>query len=185
MGFIEIFLIAVSLSMDAFAVSLCIGMPLKNNKIRSGLRPSLYFGFFQALMPLLGYLLGTYFSKILDKVDHFIVFIVLGFIGFSMIKNSLKNESNESNNISIKELLVLSVATSIDALAVGTCFAFLKVNIILAIIIIGTVCFSISFIGILIGNKFGTKYEKKSTLLGGIILFLIGLKILLEHLGVF
>ena len=180
MNFLELILISISLSMDAFAVSICQGIANIENTNKKALETGLYFGFFQALMPLLGYLTGTYLSNLLDEVDHFIVFFLLGFIGFSMIKNSLKEKDIKTN--SSKEMLVLSIATSIDALAVGVSLAFLKVNIIISIITIGTICFIISFTGVKLGSKVGNHLSKKATLIGGIILFLIGFKILIEHL---
>lgn len=186
MSFLEIFLISVSLSMDAFTVSICKGiMPSKEiNKI--AITTGLYFGFFQALMPFLGYFVGEHFSNMLDEVDHFIVFFLLGFISFSMIKDSAKGENNSfKNNNNAKEMLILSIATSIDALAVGVSFAFLRVNIILSTITIGITCFIISAVGVLLGSKVGNRYEKKAEFIGGIVLFLLGLKILIEHLGLF
>lgn len=184
MSIISIFLIAVSLSMDALAVSICKGLTIKNKLKKTGLIMAIYFGLFQALMPLLGYLLGSYFWNLVEKIDHFIVFIILTYISFSMINDSNNNDKiSESTNL--KEMIILSIATSIDALAIGITFAFLKVNILLAILIIGVTCASISFIGTIIGNKFGNKYGNKSTLIGGIVLFLIGVKILLEHLKLF
>ena len=186
MGFIEILLIAISLSMDAFAVSLCKGMLLKKPSMKVSVIIGLYFGIFQGLMPFIGFFLGTYFSKLLDKIDHLIVFLILTYIGISMINDSLKKEKNSMNNsINIKEMLVLSVATSIDALAVGVTFAFLKVNIFFSSFFIFFICFIISLLGVKLGNKIGYHYEKKAILIGGSILILIGLKILLEHLGFF
>lgn len=182
MNFLELILIAISLSMDAFAVSICQGITIKPNIDKIAIKTGLYFGFFQALMPMLGYLTGTYLSVLLDKIDHFIVFFLLGFIGFSMIKDSLKNEKTRIKTDSSKEMLILSIATSIDALAVGISLAFLKVNIIISTLTIGIICFIMSFIGVKLGRKAGNHFEKKATLIGGIILFLIGLKILIEHL---
>lgn len=184
MGLIEIFLIALSLSMDAFAVSICKGMFTNDMKNKAGLIIGLYFGFFQAVMPLIGYFLGKGFSNIIGKVDHFIVFILLLSIGLNMIKDSLSNEKDQINSkTNIKEMIPLSVATSIDALAIGISFAFLKVNIISSVLIIGIICFFLSFIGVIIGNKFGSLYEKKAGVVGGLILIIIGIKTLLIHLN--
>lgn len=183
MGLVEIFLIALSLSMDAFAVSICKGMFINGVKNKTGLITGLYFGSFQAIMPLIGYFLGKEFSNLIGKVDHFIVFFLLLFIGLNMIKDSLNNEKNQINNkTDIKEMITLSVATSIDALAIGISFAFLKVNIFSSILIIGITCFMLSFAGVLIGNKFGSLYEKKAGVVGGVILIIIGIKTLLSHL---
>ena len=185
MGIIELLLISVGLAMDAFAVSICKGLSLKKFNIKKGVIIALYFGLFQGLMPLIGFLLGYSFEEYITSIDHWIAFILLSLIGLNMIKESLSKEKDNFNDkLDLKTMLPFALATSIDALAVGITFAFLKVNILLAIILIGIITFIISFIGVKIGNKFGSKYEKKAQVVGGIILLLIGLKILLEHLGI-
>lgn len=188
MSIAEIFLIGVGLSMDAFAVAVCKGLNQKKFSIKNGFIIALFFGGFQALMPFLGWALGKQFEKYITSVDHWIAFVLLGFIGGKMIYEALteKEETQESavrEILDLKEILVLSVATSIDALAVGITFAFLTVNIASSVTLIGLTTFVISFAGFVIGNKFGAKYQNKAELLGGIILVLIGFKILLEHTG--
>ena len=186
MKFIEIVLIAISLSMDAFAVSICKGLSFKKITIKKACLVGLYFGVFQSLMPFLGYFLGISFSTLFDKIDHWIVFVLLTIIGFGMIRNSFNTKANDVKaGINFKEMIVLAIATSIDALAVGVTFAFLKVNLFISLSIIGVVCFFISFFGVFLGYKFGSTHEKKAGLFGGIVLFLIGLKIFLDHLGFF
>lgn len=189
MGFIELFLIGVGLSMDAFAVSVCKGLNMRGKvNYKQGAVIAFFFGAFQAIMPLIGYLLGTGFEKYITSIDHWIAFILLGFIGGKMAIESFKKDDDEkpegSDKLDIKELFMLAVATSIDALAVGITFAFLQVNIWSAIGIIGTTTFILSLVGVVIGNKFGSRYKSKAELAGGIILILIGVKILLEHLGI-
>lgn len=189
MGFVELFLIGVGLSMDAFAVSVCKGLNMRGkvNFKHAGII-ALFFGGFQAIMPLIGYFLGIGFEKYITRIDHWIAFLLLGFIGGKMVVEAIKewNETDkqEEDRLDIKELFVLAVATSIDALAVGITFAFLNVNIWSAISIIGATTFVLSIIGVVIGNKFGSKYKSKAELVGGVILVLMGVKILLEHLGV-
>ena len=185
MGFVELFLIGVGLSMDAFAVSLCKGLGMRKLNYKNALIIALFFGGFQALMPLIGWLLGTGFEQYITEFDHWIAFILLAFIGGKMIFDVIKPDDDKCEcceALNIKELFVLAIATSIDALAVGITFAFLKVSIIPAILIIGVTTFVISFGGVAIGNKFGNKFEKKAQLAGGIVLILIGVKILIEHL---
>ena len=172
--------------MDAFAVSICKGLSMKKIILKKAIIIALYFGFFQALMPVIGYFLGTTFSNLVTSIDHWIAFGLLTIIGGNMIKESFDDEEEKRNDkVDFKTMIILSIATSIDALAVGITFAFLKVNIILSVIFIGTITFLISLIGVKIGNKFGDKFQNKAELLGGITLILIGLKILLEHLGIF
>jgi putative Mn2+ efflux pump MntP len=186
MGIIEILLTGLGLAMDAFAVALCKGLSMKKFDKKKGIIIGLYFGIFQGMMPLIGYLLGTTFQNLITSVDHWIAFVLLGFIGGNMLKEAFsKDEENCNDKVDFKTMLPLAIATSIDALAVGITFAFLKVNIVIAVLSIGIITFIMSFIGSKVGNKFGTKYEKKAQLFGGIILVLIGLKILLEHLGIF
>lgn len=185
MGILEIIIIAIGLAMDAFAVSICKGLSMKKMSWKKGLIIGGYFGFFQALMPLVGYLLGIGFQDKVTGIDHWIAFILLGIIGINMIKEALSKEDDEKNDsVNFKEMIVLAIATSIDALAVGITMAFLEVNIALAITIIGIITFAISVTGVKIGNIFGNKYEKKAELAGGVILILMGIKILLEHLGI-
>lgn len=188
MGIIELLLIGVSLSMDAFAVAICKGLNMKKvNKVHCGVI-ALFFGGFQALMPLLGWALGRQFESYITSIDHWIGFILLALIGGNMIKESRQTEEEEvcetEEKLDIKELFLLAIATSIDALAVGITFAFLKVDIIPAVTIIGVTTFILSAIGVFVGNIFGSKYKSKAELAGGIILILIGVKILLEHLGI-
>ena len=186
MGIIEILLTGLGLAMDAFAVAVCKGLSMKKFDKRKGIIIGLYFGVFQGMMPLIGYLLGTTFQSLITSIDHWIAFVLLGFIGGNMLKEAFsKDEETCNDKVDFKTMLPLAIATSIDALAVGITFAFLKVNIVIAVLSIGIITFIMSFIGSKVGNKFGTKYEKKAQLFGGIILILIGLKILLEHLGIF
>lgn len=183
MDIIELFLIAVGLSMDAFAVAICKGLATKELKFRYLAVTGLFFGGFQALMPLAGYLLCTQFKPYIDAIGHWIAFVLLVVIGINMIRES-RNEhcENVGNAFNFKSLLVLAVATSIDALAVGASFAFLEVDIIPAVLFIGIITCVLSALGVKIGNIFGTKYKSKAELAGGIILIGIGLKILLEKL---
>ena len=186
MGIVEIIFIAIGLAMDAFAVSVCKGLSMKKMSWKKAIIIALYFGIFQALMPVIGYALGIGFEESIKFIDHWIAFGLLAFIGGNMIKEALSKEEddNQNDDVNFKTMVVLAVATSIDALAVGVTFAFLNVNLILAISIIGVLTFIISLLGVKIGNVFGDKFEKKAELAGGIILILIGLKILLEHLGI-
>lgn len=185
MGILSIVVIAVGLAMDAFAVAICKGPAMRKMSWRKGIIVGGYFGFFQALMPLIGYLLGVGFHEKVTSVDHWFAFILLSAIGINMIKEALsKEEECKNDRVDFKEMVVLAIATSIDALAVGITFAFLKVNIIFAVIMIGIIAFVFSIIGVKIGNKFGDRYERKAELAGGIILILMGSKILLEHLGI-
>ena len=180
MSFVEILLIAIALSMDAFAVSVCKGLSVPKLLPRHALTVGLYFGGFQALMPLIS------FESAIASIDHWIAFALLALIGGNMVREALGDDDEEKTDASFgfKTMLLLSVATSIDALAVGVSFAFLGVNIIAAIATIGTTTFILSIVGIKVGNVFGAKYKDKAELVGGIILILMGLKILLEHLGV-
>lgn len=185
MGLIELIILSVGLAMDAFAVAVCKGLAMSKMKWKKGIIVGLYFGIFQALMPFIGYLLGINFQNAITNIDHWIAFILLIGIGINMIKDAISKEKEEaSDSIKFKDMLILAIATSIDALAVGVTFAFLKVNILSAIILIGSITFLISVIGVKIGNVFGDKYEKKAELVGGIILILLGTKILLEHLHI-
>ena len=190
MSFFEIFMIGVGLSMDAFAVAICKGLNMRKLDKGQMLVIALFFGGFQALMPFLGWLLGKQFESYITSFDHWIAFVLLAFIGGKMIWDVFKGDDKDeaycraSARLDIKELFVLAIATSIDALAVGISFAFLQVNIGFAITLIGCTTFVLSAAGVFVGHKFGAKYEDKATVVGGVILILIGLKILLEHLGI-
>ena len=184
MGLIELFLIAVGLSMDAFAVSVCKGLAMPKCTFKKAAIVGLWFGGFQALMPAIGYILGAQFQEAIASIDHWIAFVLLALIGGNMIHEALDNDEEEADaSLNVKTMFLLAVATSIDALAIGITFAFLKVNIIPAVCFIGIVTFIISFAGVKIGNVFGARYKNKAAIVGGIILILLGLKILLEHLG--
>ena len=182
MGLIELFLIAVGLSMDAFAVSVCKGLAMPKCTFKKAAIVGLWFGGFQALMPAIGYILGAQFQEAIASIDHWIAFVLLALIGGNMIHEALDNEEADAS-LDVKPMFLLAVATSIDALAIGITFAFLKVNIIPAVCFIGIVTFIISFAGVKIGNVFGARYKNKAEIVGGVILILLGLKILLEHLG--
>ena len=186
MGIVELILIGVGLAMDAFAVSICKGLYMKKKiNYKKALIVALYFGLFQGGMPLIGYLLGVSFEEIVLSIDHWIAFILLGIIGIGMIKESLGDEEESLNDkVDFKTMVILAIATSIDALAIGVTFAFLNVNIILAALLICVITFVISYFGVVFGNKFGDKFGSKAELIGGIILILMGLKILLEHLEI-
>lgn len=188
MGFLEIFLIGIGLSADAFSVAVCKGLNMRKLNLKHAYIIALFFGGFQAIMPLIGYLLGTNFASYIEQFDHWIAFVLLGFIGGKMaieaIRDKDDDEEEKTDVLKIGELTVMAIATSIDALAVGITFAFLKVNILLSVLIIGVTTFALSLAGVLLGNKFGAKYKSKAELAGGIILVLIGVKILLEHLGI-
>ena len=187
MSFLELLLIAVGLSMDAFSVSVCKGLTTRKFSLRMALTCGLWFGFFQALMPIVGFFLGEQFEGFVDAYAHWIAFGLLILIGANMIREAVwgeKEEGESSNSLDFKTMSLLAVATSLDALAVGVSFACIQVNIWLAVIIIGVTTFIFSVLGVKIGNVFGSKYEKSAGIFGGIILILIGLKILLEHLGI-
>jgi putative Mn2+ efflux pump MntP len=217
MNLLELFLIAVGLSMDAFAVALCSGLTMPKATIKKALIVGLYFGFFQAVMPLIGYLLGTQFADQIVTFDHWVAFVLLSFIGGRMIAGSFKKERGTESVCPVKKcedrecpaekcadrecpggeppkkqeaslkpakMLPLAIATSIDALAVGVSFAFLDVHIVPAVLAIGLITLAFSMLGVKIGNSFGVKFKSKAELAGGIVLVFIGLKILLEHMGV-
>lgn len=194
MGFIELFLTGAGLSMDAFAVSVCKGLNMRKINIRHSIVIALFFGGFQALMPLIGWALGRQFEQYITAVDHWIAFALLAFIGGKMAYEAIKGgdddpdpsqnkKTQDADKLDLKELLMLAIATSIDALAVGITFAFLQVSILPSITVIGVTTFVFSVGGVVIGNRFGVKYKSKAELAGGIILILIGLKILLEGVG--
>lgn len=185
MGAIEILLISIGLAMDAFAVSVCKGLAMKKMSWKKAIIIGLYFGAFQAIMPTIGFFLGTTFERFITNVDHWIAFILLVGIGINMVKEAFDKESeNRNDDVDVKTMLVLSIATSIDALAIGITFACLKIHIVMSVITIGLITFIISVIGVKIGNRFGDKYEKKAEIMGGVILILLGIKILLEHLEI-
>ncbi|HIY63566.1 MAG TPA: manganese efflux pump MntP family protein [Candidatus Mediterraneibacter stercoripullorum] len=185
MGLLELFILAVGLSMDAFAVSVCKGLAMPKITLKKTLIVGIWFGGFQALMPALGYLLGVQFRDKITAIDHWIAFILLGLIGANMIKEACSGECEQENDsLDFRTMLLLAVATSIDALAVGITFAFLNVHLLWAVSFIGVTTFTLSAIGVKIGNIFGTRYKSKAELAGGIILIVLGCKILLEHLGI-
>ncbi len=189
MGITGILGIGVGLSMDAFAVALCKGLGMKRVNYRHALVIALFFGMFQALMPVIGWALGTQFERFITPIDHWIAFCLLAFIGGKMLLDAVRNEGCKEcgeyrERLDLRELLMLAVATSIDALAVGITFAFLHVDIVLSATIIGIITFAISFAGVVVGNRFGARFERPATIVGGAVLVLIGVKILLEHLGV-
>ena len=189
MGAVELFLIAVGLSMDAFAVAICKGLGMKRLNVRQAVVIALFFGGFQALMPLVGWALGTQFEHFITPVDHWIAFALLAFIGGKMLWDSFHGDEacgacSADTRLDLRELTMLAIATSIDALAVGITFAFLRVDIVPSAVLIGATTFVLSFVGVAVGHRFGVRYEKAATAVGGIVLILIGLKILLEHLGV-
>lgn len=181
----EIIIIAIGLAMDAFAVSVCKGLAMRKMSMKKAIIIATYFGVYQAVMPVIGYLLGMQFKSVIENVDHWIAFILLGIIGINMIKEAVSNNSESvSDNVGFKEMSVLAIATSIDALAVGVTFAFLGVGIIRETCIVGIITFAMCIIGVKIGNVFGNKFEKKAEIFGGVILILMGIKILLEHLNI-
>ena len=169
--------------MDAFAVAICKGLAMKKMNWNKAIVIGIYFGFFQSMMPVIGYFLGINFQSVIFSIDHWIVFLLLGSIGINMIKESYSKEKNDFNDcVDIKTMLILAFATSIDALAIGVTFAFLQVNIVVSVVIIGLIAFWLSVLGVKLGNLFGNKFEKKAEIFGGVILILMGVKILIEHL---
>ena len=189
MDLLTLLTLAVGLAMDAFAVSICKGLAMREKVLKKGIIVGLWFGGFQALMPFLGWALGIRFQKYITSVDHWIAFFLLLFIGGKMVIEAVRDKDVQEIGakdlpLDHKEMLILAVATSIDALAVGITFAFLNVSIMEACLIIGCTTFVLSIIGVVVGNFFGTRYKKKAEIAGGVILMLIGLKILLEHLGI-
>ncbi len=188
MDFITLFTLALGLSMDAFAVSVCKGLAIQKLTVKKAVVVGVWFGGFQALMPAIGYVLGVQFRDKITFIDHWIAFVLLGIIGINMIREAIrdfkgKGEEEANDSLAVREMFVLAIATSIDALAVGITFAFLNVNIFAAVSFIGVTTFIISMVGVKIGNVFGTRYKAKAELAGGIILILLGSKILLEHIG--
>ncbi|HIW77471.1 MULTISPECIES: manganese efflux pump MntP family protein [Gordonibacter] len=189
MGLFELFLIAVGLSMDAFAVAVCKGLCMKRLDARQAVVIALFFGGFQGLMPVIGWALGTQFERYITPVDHWIAFVLLALIGGKMLWDAFHDEEEElacpaDGKLDLRELALLAVATSIDALAVGITFAFLRVDIVMSAGLIGVTTFALSLVGVAVGHRFGARYEKTAAIVGGIVLILIGTKILLEHLGI-
>lgn len=181
MGILELIIISLSLAMDAFSASICKGLKQNNLNIKNSLVVGTYFGLFQSIMPTIGYYLGNFFSDKIKVFDHYIAFFLLLFIGISMVKEAKENKEINCN-LNFKEMLILSIATSIDALIIGVTFSFLNVNLYLSILIIGLITFIITSIGYNIGTYFGIKYQKKAQIIGGLILIIMGFKILIEHL---
>jgi len=189
MSLLELLLLAIGLSMDAFAVAVCKGLCMRKVTLKKAGIVGLYFGLFQAVMPLLGYVLAKQFAKYITAFDHWIAFALLTFLGIRMIVEALKKDEEEAScqgeaDLGFRNMVVLAVATSIDALAIGISLAFLKVDILPAVSLIGVITFLLSMLGVKIGNVFGMKYKSKAEIAGGIILICIGVKILLEHLGI-
>lgn len=194
MGIIELLLLAIGLSMDAFAVSVCKGLAMRESNFKSCAVCGVWFGGFQALMPMIGYLLGSRFEKYIDSVAPWIAFVLLAVIGGNMIREALSSKEEKTEaGLDVRTMFLMAVATSIDALAVGITFALVPVRIVsagamvntlIAVIIIGITTFILSCVGVKIGNLFGTRYKSKAEFAGGLILILIGLKILLEHFGI-
>ncbi len=183
MGFVELFIIAVGLSMDAFAVSVCKGLSVRKLRLCHALIAGAWFGGFQMFMPLIGYLLGVKFQHLITRVDHWIAFTLLFLIGINMVRESRSSDEDAvSSSFTFEAMFPLAVATSIDALAVGVTFAFLGVDIVSAILSIGVITFVLSCVGVKVGNVFGVKYKSKAEFVGGIALILMGIKILIEHL---
>ena len=188
MSIVELFLIGVGLSMDAFAVAVCQGLCMPKLNLRQGGVIALYFGGFQALMPLIGWFLGSQFAGYIQSFDHWVAFVLLALIGGNMVREALSPEEEETScavnsKLDHKKLFMMAVATSIDALAIGVAFAFMDVLILPAVSLIGCTTFCLSLVGVVVGNFFGSRYKKRAELTGGIILILLGVKILLEHLG--
>ncbi|HHT87221.1 MAG TPA: manganese efflux pump [Clostridiales bacterium] len=185
MGTIELLLIAIGLSMDAFAVAVCKGLSVRKPALKHFIIVGLYFGIFQAVMPLIGYLIGSAFASLITSIDHWVVFVLLSIIGAHMIWESRKHSESGSEGAScftFSSMIILALATSIDALAIGIAFASLKVNIVPAVLLIGVTTFAFSCLGVKIGNVFGEKYKTTAEFAGGVILILLGVKILIEHL---
>lgn len=183
--FITLFVLAVGLSMDAFAVAVCKGLAMKKMSWKNAVIVGLWFGTFQALMPVIGYFLGVSFADRIKSVDHWIAFVLLALIGGNMIREAFgKEDERASADLDVKTMFIMAVATSIDALAVGVTFAFLNQNMPLAVSLIGVTTFMLSMLGVKVGNLFGVKYKSKAEFIGGLILILLGAKILLEHLGI-
>ena len=188
MGFVEVLLIAVGLSMDAFAAAVCKGLAMPRLRVGQAAVIAVFFGGFQALMPVVGYLLGSQFESFITPIDHWIAFVLLAFIGGEMLVDAFRGDDDKDaaavdGALDVREVAMLAIATSIDALAVGITFAFLGVDIVAAATEIGVTTLVLSFVGVAVGHAFGARFEKPATIVGGAVLILIGCKILLEHLG--
>ena len=181
MKLIELIIISLSLAMDAFSASICKGLKEKRINLKNSLITGLYFGIFQSLMPTIGYFLGSFLSNRIKEFDHYFAFFILAFIGFYMIRET-KNDNSINQSLNFKEMIILSIATSIDALIVGVTFSFLNVNLWLSVLIIGIITFLLTSTGYSIGTFFGIKYQKKAQIIGGLVLIIMGFKILIEHL---
>lgn len=185
MGLVSTVLLAVSLAMDAFAVAICKGLAMQKLTVKNMAIVGFWFGAFQALMPTIGYFLGSAFEDKITAIDHWIGFVLLAIIGVNMIREALSDEEEETTGtLGVKEMFLLAIATSIDALAVGITFAFVEMNVLLAVVLIGIITFAISMLGVKIGNVFGTKYKAKAEIAGGTVLVLLGVNMLLEGLGI-
>lgn len=187
MGFVELFLIAVGLSMDAFAVSICKGLGMRKLDVRQAIVIALFFGVFQALMPVIGWVVGAQFAHFVTAYAHWIAFALLAFVGGKMLWDAFHEDAEDEDapfRLDLKELFILAIATSIDALAVGVSFAFLEVDIVPSVTLIGVTTFVLSMAGVAIGNQFGSRWEKPATIVGGTVLVLIGVKVLLEGFGI-
>lgn len=186
MGITELLLLSLGLAMDAFSVSVCKGLSMKKIDYKGAAVTALFFGVFQGLMPLIGYFLGSRFEKFISTYSHWIAFILLGFIGGKMIYEAIRGGDDESvggeYKLDIKELFILAIATSIDALAVGVIFAAQKTNLVMSVSVIAAITFAVCLAGVVIGNRFGSRYEKKAELAGGIVLVIIGIKLLIDGL---
>lgn len=183
MSFLELFILSVGLSMDAFAASICKGLWMRPFSFRKGILIGLYFGFFQSMMPLLGYFMGRTISPIMESMDHWIVFFLLGMIGLHMIMDSFSPSTSFDSSVSIKEMIPLAFATSMDAFAVGISFSCLKMPLFFPIFFIGFITCILSIFGSKIGSLFGSSSYQSSQILGGLLLIFLGLKVLVEHLG--
>ena len=184
MGIIETSLIALGLAMDAFSVAICKGLSMKKLEIKKAVIIGLYFGIFQGIMPVLGFLLGGTVAETIEKYDHWIAFVLLAIIGINMIREAFDEDEEVTDKVDFKSMIWLAIATSIDALTVGVTFSFLNVNIWFAALLIAIITCILSILGVMIGNKFGCKYKSKAEVAGGIVLILMGIKILIEHLGI-
>ena len=189
MGIVELVLTAIGLSMDAFAVAICRGLGMRCLNLRTAAVLALFFGFFQGFMPFVGWALGTQFMWLIEPVDHWVAFVLLAFIGGKMLWEAFHEDEDDcgcadTSGVDLREFVVLAVATSIDALAAGISFAALAVDIVPTVVLIGVITFALSFAGVAVGHFFGARYEKPASIVGGVVLILIGLKVLLEHLGV-
>jgi putative Mn2+ efflux pump MntP len=185
MSIFTLFTLAIGLAMDAFAVSVCKGLAMKKMSLKKAFITGAYFGLFQAGMPIIGYFLGVSFRDYITKIDHWISFALLIFLGIKMLKEAFDNEACSTNDsVAFRVMIVLAVATSIDALAVGITFAFLKVNLLLAVSLIGIITFLLSMVGVRLGHVFGARYKRVAECVGGVVLIVLGFKILFEHLGI-